>query len=128
MALSYMEQVDEKYDVKRRAVIPRSYDPPAEEREAIDAYAANLADVINRQASRNISFWAEGYPFLVQEVLPRLDHPVGLCTWAIPGMPDITDRDFVKKFKELEQTNPILRDPRVHTGLLGTWNPYHINV
>lgn len=175
-SLDYMEQVDETYDVKRRAVMecflmddgmrayaehgwqstfyfladyfqsdypcppsvkalvanktgkPRAYDPPAEEREAIDAYAANLADVINRQASRNVSFWAEGYPFLVQEVLPRLDHPVGLCTWAIPGMPDITDRDFVKKFKELEQTNPLLRDPRVHTVLLGTWNPYHINV
>ncbi|MBR1696272.1 MAG: hypothetical protein IJ709_12930, partial [Selenomonas sp.] len=94
------------------------YNPSVDEMPQIKQYAKNVAALINRQESNSVSFWAEGWPFIQQEILPYIRKDVGLATWAIPSWPGVTEKDFQDKFQQNKYVN-ILMDDRVHTILYG---------
>lgn len=90
------------------------YEPTVEELPQIKAYAKNVSSLINRQKVHSISFWAEGYPFIIGEILPNVSTSMGLATWSIPGFPRVSDKKFKDEFYANKYRN-ILGDPDVHT-------------
>lgn len=93
------------------------YTPKAEEKEAIRHYGQLVANTVQKQNAKNISYWAECYPFIVQEVVPLLDYDVQFATFALPGVPQINDSQFIEKLENYKHIN-IMNDKRMKHILL----------
>lgn len=103
--------------VENKSGEEREYAPTQEELPQIHSYAEALAEHVQRQQVKSISFWAECYPFLKEEVVPRIGTSMGLATFAIPGMPRLSDPDFVQRF-QADRHQALFTDGAVHTILL----------
>lgn len=113
--------------VENKSGEEREYAPTQEELPQIRAYAEAVAEHVQRQQVKSISFWAECYPFLKEEVVPRLGTSIGLATFAIPGMPRLSDLDFVQRF-QTSRHQALFTDGAVHTILLDPETPFGIRL
>jgi hypothetical protein len=93
------------------------YLPTQEEIQQIDKYSFRLAEVISQQNAKNISFWSESYPFIEKDIRPKLSTDIGYCSFAIPGFPRLSDKNFEGVFETMP--SEVLNDFRVHTILIG---------
>lgn len=105
----------------------REYHPLPEEYPQIDEYATRIAEVINRQDAVNISFWAETYPFIQQEVFPRLHRTIGYCSWAEPNFPLLDDPQFIEKYSRM--SSDTIYDKKIKTYLvIPKHETYHVSI
>lgn len=105
------------------------YESPrdADAKNEIYLYASAVANVIEKEGIKNISFWSECYEFINTDVLPFLTRNIGFATFALPGFPPISDGEFINKF-ETYKYKRIIDDERMKRILISPETVFGISL
>ena len=127
--LDELERLDKVYNllVENHTGVERFYQPRADEMMTIKEYASAVSGVVMRQNANNISFWAEGYPFINSEVAPLFYRNIKFATFALPGFPTITDSMFKQNIENYTHRN-ILNDTRTKYVLIEPATIFYIKI